>query len=109
MKYLLAIFFIILPLSVIKADYFRGNGLIELIDSQRIEDIGMFRGYVAGVQDAHNRVHFCVHKDVRLSQASTIVSNYIKADPKRWHKAAKILVISALREAFPCKEEREKS
>ena len=102
MKYLLAIFFVIIPLSQIKADYFHGNGLIQLMDSQKTHDVTMFRGYVAGVQDAHNGIMFCVPEHVRLSQASTIVSNYIKADPKRWHEAAKNLVISALREAFPC-------
>jgi len=108
MRYLLAIFFVILPLSEIKADYFRGNELIELIDSQRSQDVGMFRGYVAGVQDVHNGMIFCVPEPVKLSQASTIVLNYIKADPKKWHEGAKFLVRDALTDAFPCKEEQKK-
>ena len=86
------------------ADYFHGNDLIRLMDSSETIDVAMYRGYVAGVQDSYNGVLFCVPEKVRLSQSCEIVAQYIKADPKKWHEAAKILVIEALRSAFPCKK-----
>ncbi len=73
------LFLLIVPLA--RADYFYGNGLIKLMDSDRSIDFGMYRGYVAGVQDVFNGVFFCVPKKVRLSQASEIVSQYVKSDP----------------------------
>lgn len=85
------------------ADYFTGNDLAKLAKSDQPSDVGMFRGYVAGVQDYNNGRRFCVHQEVRLNQAAEIVSKYLRDNPEKWHEAAKFLVINALRLAFPCK------
>jgi hypothetical protein len=84
-------------------DYFTGNDLAQLATSDWPPDVGMFRGYVAGVQDYNNGRLLCVHEGVRLNQAGEIVLKYLKDNPEKWHKAAKFLVIDALRLAFPCK------
>jgi hypothetical protein len=64
----------------------------------------MYRGYVAGVQDSFNGIHFCVPANVKLSQSSEIVTQYIKANAKQWHVSAKELIINALSEPFPCEQ-----
>ena len=86
------------------ADYFDGNDLNTLMDSSRPQDIGMFRGYVAGVQDFNNGVLFCAHANVTLSQSSAIVQKYLAENPQIWHLSAKELVVRALQKSFPCKK-----
>lgn len=85
------------------ADYFTGNGLEqELLQSGRTVDVSMFRGYVAGVQDVFNGEAFCVPADVPLSQASAVVKKYLADNPRLWNDPAKLLVIKALKHAYPC-------
>jgi hypothetical protein len=86
------------------ADYFDGNDLKKLIDSERPQDIGMLRGYVAGVQDFNNGVLFCVNENVKLSQSAAIVQKYFSDNPQTWHLPAKQLVVNALQKVFPCKK-----
>src|SRR5437588_12881799 len=101
--FVLLLALVLLP-SVARADYFDGNSLKQLMDSQRPQDVGMYRGYIAGVQDDHNGVLFCVHPDVRLNQAAAIVSKYFSVNPQLWHLPAKQLVIDALSQSFPCRK-----
>lgn len=85
-------------------DYFTGNELKQqLLDSGRAVDEGMFRGYVAGVQDSWNGTLFCVPEDVLMSQSSAVVKKFISDNPKLWHKSAKELIAKALNDAYPCK------
>jgi len=100
---LIPFFFIFASGSAI-ADYFDGNDLKKMMDSDRLQDIGMFRGYVAGVQDFNNEVLFCVHENVKLSQSSAIVQKYFSDNPQTWHLSAKELVVRALQKSFPCKK-----
>ncbi|MFH1236472.1 MAG: Rap1a/Tai family immunity protein [Parcubacteria group bacterium] len=86
------------------ADYFDGNDLKKLMDSDRPQDIGMFRGYVAGVQDINNAEMFCVHENVKLSQSAAIVQKHFADNPQLWHLSAKELVVRALQKSFPCKK-----
>lgn len=98
------------------ADYLVGNELYpyvqkatknraehaEKIDSADAFDVGMERGYVAGVQDTFNGALFCVPPEVTLSQSVDIVTDYLRERPEIRHEAAKILVWNALTQAFPC-------
>ena len=90
--------------TVAFADYFDGNDFEKLIDNERPQDVGMFRGYVAGVQDFNNGVLFCVNENVKLSQSAAIVQKYFSDNPQTWHLPAKQLVVNALQKAFPCKK-----
>lgn len=103
MKYILTIGLVILSMQA-SADYYDGNGLLNLANDESVSAQLMYRGYVAGVSDSFNGKNFCVPKNVRLNQSAEIVLNYIQADPKRWHLAGKNLIIYALIDAFPCKE-----
>ncbi len=69
--------FLLLFAGTAWADYFDGNELKKLMDSERGVDEAVYRGYVAGVQDSYNGQLFCVHESVRLSQASAIVKKYL--------------------------------
>lgn len=85
------------------ADYFSGNDLYQkMLSSGRLVDVAMFRGYVAGIQDAFNGHLFCVPEGVPLSQASAVVQKYLSDNPKLWNKPAKELVVSSLKSAYPC-------
>lgn len=101
--FLIAFVFILASGSAL-ADYFEGNDLKKLMDSSQLQDIGMFRGYVAGVQDINNGVPFCVHENVKLSQSSATVQKFFADNPQTWHLPAKELVVRALQKSFPCKK-----
>jgi hypothetical protein len=101
---LIAVFFLIMHSSLARADYFDGSELKKLADSQAPADVGMFRGYVAGIQDPNSYGGvICVDENVRLSQAAAVVQKYLTDNPQSWHLPAHQLVITALRNAFPCK------
>jgi len=102
MRFLVALL-LLAASSTASADYFSGNDLNQkLLRSGRLIDVAMFRGYVAGVQDASNGHLFCVPEDVPLSQASAVVEKYLSDNPRLWNKPAKDLVANALRLAYPC-------
>lgn len=103
MKYVLTLMMIFFSMDAY-ADYYDGNGLLSLANDESVAGKLMFRGYVAGVQDSLNTEYFCVPSNVKLSQSSEVVLAFIKSDPKRWHWAAKNLIIGALNDAFPCKQ-----
>ncbi|MFN3919506.1 MAG: Rap1a/Tai family immunity protein [Methylohalobius sp.] len=84
------------------ADYFDGNSLRQLAGSVNPANVAMFRGYVAGLQDANNGAVFCVNPNVRLNQAAAVVKKYLADHPQSWHLPAHQLVIQALSRAFPC-------
>ncbi|WP_426703282.1 Rap1a/Tai family immunity protein [Rhodanobacter sp. Col0626] len=64
----------------------------------------MFRGYVGGVQDSFNGIAFCVPADVPLSQASAVVRKYLADNPQLWNEQANVLVVRALKQAYPCQK-----
>ena len=101
-KVLMALFFAFIPLYSC-ADYFTGNDIMDSWNNKYFESNSMIRGYFAGVQDSYNGVYFCVESEVKMSQAAEVVVKYMKENPEEWHKPGKILVIDALKKAFPCK------
>ena len=86
------------------ADYFNGHDLVKHMHSAASQDVALFRGYIAGVQDVYNGEVFCVPGHVRLSQAASVVVKYLTAHPSLRHLLAKQLVMNALVDAFPCKK-----
>lgn len=65
--------------------------------------IGAFLAYVAGVYDTLSFA-FSTPDGVTVGQICAIVSKYLKNHPERWSEAADLLVVDALREAFPLKK-----
>jgi hypothetical protein len=98
--------------------YFKkGNGLVEELrqferaerNDQNAQEFGAgsYVGYVLGVADAHTGIFWCPGRGggtMNVRQVVEIVSKYINSNPELWHLQADILVLNALRQAFPCKK-----
>jgi hypothetical protein len=63
----------------------------------------MYVGYVLGVADVYFDTSWCPNDGVPVRHTANIVSKYLKKHPEYWHKAADVLVLAALQQAFPCK------
>ena len=61
-----------------------------------------FIGYVTGVYDSSDDIYFYPAKPT-ISQICSIVSKYLKDNPDKWSGPADLIVIDALRKAFPKK------
>ena len=111
-SFIVALF--ILAMSM-PAEAITGNKLLE--DCEKSEDQslparfqhGAFcAGYVTGVTDGlfhldyENR--FCLPKGVTHGQTQKVVVKYLRENPQRLHEHYVPIILSALKEAFPCKE-----
>ena len=68
---------------------------------------GAATGYIVGVIDVSQGVLVCVpagESGVSMKQLKQIAYNYMQKHPELWNQSADISVISAVREAFPCKK-----
>ena len=75
---------------------------------------GVCAGYIAGIADFHtvattveslSSEMFCLPPKISTAQAIRSVTQYLEDNPGKHHELAAYLVILALREAYPCKEE----
>lgn len=106
------------------AGFRTGNDLMEewkayqKIDQGKVRavdnfDSGRFMGYVTGVLDLYEGVDlilyikklgsstFEVPNGVPLGQICRIVGKYLNDHPERLHESGAVLILSALKEAFP--------
>ncbi|WP_370583098.1 Rap1a/Tai family immunity protein [Burkholderia pseudomallei] len=73
-------------------------------------------GYIAGfvdseilhtmfAKDLENRDArlFCISGTTSYRQLAAIYVNYVNAHPKDWNEPASIILVSALRDSFPCR------
>ena len=97
--------------------FITGNNLVEYCDDyeQYEQDGGSFRGgycygFVGGitqtlhVSDKSDKNKICASENVTQKQVVSIVRKYMEEHPEMLHKRADMLVIIALRIAFPCSE-----
>lgn len=88
------------------ADFFDGNELKEWMDEKESDGSrfksGLFNGYVSGVVDTGNDILFCTPEGVTAGQYTAVVIKYMKDNPEKWNQGASVLVIEALKAAFPC-------
>jgi len=61
-----------------------------------------FIGYVTGVYDSSDDVYFYPAKPT-IAQICSIVSKYLKDNPDKLSRSADLIIIDALRQAFPKK------
>jgi len=70
--------------------------------------VGVCLGYIQGISQL-NRLNslneFCPHGKVTLHQEMRVVHKYLQSHPERLHEGKIVLVLDALKEAFPCKKE----
>jgi len=89
------------------AGFLSGNGLKQRCSDESVE----CAAYIMGISDAHDYfVHFgalaiaCAPREVTVGQMNAIAKRYMEEHPERLHLAASAIVLSALAEAFPCKQ-----
>lgn len=94
---------------------FDGNKLVSLMnESEKSDrddpttnyvDEGVYIGYVMGVYHSH-RTEVCPVK-AQTSQLLAVVTNYLKAaNPAELNNPPEIIVLTALKRAFPCRRQR---
>jgi hypothetical protein len=66
-------------------------------------ELGSYLGYVQGVADTLNGVVISLPTNATAGQISAIVGKYLDDNPSEWSQSAHILVIRALKQAFPKK------
>lgn len=76
--------------------------------------LGVCTGYIAGIVDFHTVATtveslsagmFCLPPKISTTQVIRSVPQYLEDNPWKHHELAAYLVILALREVYPCKEE----
>src|SRR5262249_27028696 len=75
--------------------------------------VGMCEGYIAGIHDATmfaavnvnaktSRVPYCLPTGVEMSQMIRVVKKSLEDNPAQLHLPSSVLVVRALKDAFPC-------
>ena len=66
-------------------------------------DVGTYFGFIAGVTEStFNTGLYCPPNNIENEQNYAIVANYLKKHPEKWTQPAVIIVLQAMKEAFPC-------
>jgi hypothetical protein len=97
-----------------QAGFFDGNDLVkDMHEWEKYERkdplvsslvAGNFMGYVAGVADVYDEISICPPENSTVRQLSTVVAQFLNANPTRWAEPADVLVADALKKSFPCKK-----
>lgn len=97
-RFLLLLLF---PFAV-SAQYVDGNFVSgnELYD-RCLKSQGFCLGYVAAVQDG-TRYATCTPADIKLGQLADVVLKHLTNNPEARHLDADVLVIDAIKRAWPC-------
>lgn len=64
---------------------------------------GFYEGYVDGVFDAYNGILICSPNNIKAGQVFDIVFKYLQNHPENRNLSANYLVLKALQEVWPCK------
>lgn len=78
---------------------------------------GMYMGYIAGCLDSNNMINYAMREwklgagnlgielpaNATLGQLCSVVGKWLDNNPEKWNLEANLLIIMALREAFPAK------
>jgi hypothetical protein len=91
--------------SVAMAEFFTGNDLYARMISNEPMDRVLALGYVMGVSDTHQDTAHCAPDSVTNGQTRDVVKLYLQKNPAVRDFTADILVMVALVEAFPCKQQ----
>lgn len=66
---------------------------------------GLYLGFIGGVYDACDGAFFCAGpSDPTQGEIVSAVSKYLKDHPERWNEPAVVLIVDALKAAYPCPE-----
>lgn len=88
-------------------NYETGEKLINSIRSSNEIDRVYAIGYINGVLDGYIvgvNSDICLGTGVTANQLVQITKNYLEKHPETWKYAARILVIFAISDVYPCKK-----
>jgi hypothetical protein len=91
---------------IASAEFLSGNDLLSRINSDETIQRMFALGYVAGVSDAQQHVFSCPPSGVTNGQVRDVVKSYLEANPGIRHKTADLLVTDALKQVWPCANNR---
>ena len=64
---------------------------------------GSCSGRVMAIFDVSRALEICAPDGVSGGQAVSVVVQYLDRNPARWHESITLLIIEAMRDAWPCK------
>ena len=107
-KFLIALI-IAVNANYVFAGFTNGNELYQWLEEYEKPkgsnfESGLYGGYVAGVVDAGNGILFCTTSGVNRGQNLAVIAKYLKNNPEKWSQSADVLLINAMKQAFPCKK-----
>lgn len=119
MKSALAISCVALSATCAEAGYSRTEQLFWHCTGrfEKNPEFGMIlcAGYIDGMLEMHSvavglagaKPFFCVPKDgISIDQAKRVFIKWVERNPNQMHESARVSVVVALAEAFPCKGSR---
>lgn len=75
-----------------------------------LKNVGLCEGYIAGVNDAaigygsdSMKSLYCVPPNAEMEQLIRVVKKSLEDNPSHLHFPSSVLVVHALKDAFPCK------
>ena len=98
-KLLVALLFV--P-AMAHAEFFTGNKLLSLLQSNEVLDRIHGLGYIQGVFDAHMGITVCPPNDITAGQVKDMIKNYLENIPATRHRSADLIVRDALKSVWPC-------
>lgn len=88
----------------VRAEFFSGNTLFRICSSSEFVDMMDCLGYTSGASDAAQWRHFCPSEGITRGQIRDIVFAFLRDNPEVRNQTADLLVATALRRVWPCKE-----
>lgn len=85
------------------AEFFTGNELLRLLQSNNLMDKTQALGYIQGVTDAYMGVVVCPPDGVNAGQVNDMVKNYLENTPATRNRTADLIISDALKSIWPCK------
>lgn len=82
----------------------RANGN-DAAANEDIMNMGMFAGYIRGVEDSMQGYRFCIPPQATFSQRAALIEKYVQEHPDELHNGATSLIVQALQPVYPCVRE----
>ena len=93
--------------TMAQATFLSGNSLLSRMKSTSSIENMVALGYVMGVSDTYQNQTHCSGRNVTSGQTHDVVKQYLETNPSIRDNAADILVMIALSQAFPCKQQKD--
>lgn len=86
------------------ADFYTGNKLKSLCNSQNYVESSVCIGYTVGITDSFSGYLFCPPAEVTAGQLVEMVKKYMNENPAKLHEPSSSIVVDAIKKDFPCKK-----